>query len=226
LPDDSGRVVVRPEEQYIVLARDGTRVTLAGTRYVQTFEVHGTVIVGRDDRGIVAWDAATGAELALAEATHAALFTGDETWSITGHRKPRLVRKRRDGSTVRELALSTAGIAFHHAADEIALSPDRKRLAAKYAVTESLFAYAIWDADTGTLLWVGPPTASILGDWIIAGGRAYRPQFELDAILRDTGARTNLRVCQNDLRVVPVTPPPAADTYWAPPAACLPTASP
>jgi hypothetical protein len=59
-----------------------------------------------------------------------------------------------------------------------------------------------------------------VGDWLVAGGRAYVPNFELAAVLRDSGARTNLRVCEDDFRAVPVSPPPSPDTVWAPSSLC------
>jgi hypothetical protein len=46
------------------------------------------------------------------------------------------------------------------------------------------------------------------------------PDFSVDAVIRDSGARTNLRVCEKDLRVVAVDPPPAPDSIWAPSEAC------
>jgi hypothetical protein len=81
----------------------------------------------------------------------------------------------------------------------------------------------MWDVETGALVWVGPPAAQIVADtdWIASAGHLYIPVFDVDAILRDAGARTNLRVCENDLRAIPISPPPAPDTYWAPAAACV-----
>lgn len=43
---------------------------------------------------------------------------------------------------------------------------------------------------------------------------------DLSAFLRSTGARTNLRVCPDDLRVVAVLPHPPADTVWADAVTC------
>ncbi len=45
-------------------------------------------------------------------------------------------------------------------------------------------------------------------------------EVELPSVLAWTGARTNLRVCAGDHRVVPVLPFPAADSVWAPDDAC------
>ena len=58
----------------------------------------------------------------------------------------------------------------------------------------------MWDVETGTLLWVGPETSTVIGDWLLAGGRVYIPTFDVDQLLRDTGTRTNLRLCEKDLR--------------------------
>ncbi|MCP6769206.1 hypothetical protein NL529_30605, partial [Klebsiella pneumoniae] len=77
---------------------------------------------------------------------------------------------------------------------ELVVSPDGTRIAATYAVTEELTAHALWNADTGTLLWIGPPAARVVGNWLVAGGHAYVPSFDIDRLLADTGARTNLRV--------------------------------
>jgi len=103
---------------------------------------------------------------------------------------------------------------------ELSASTDGAWVAARYAVNEDLEAVALWDTATGALLWAGPESARLLGGWLIAAGRAVRPSFELDALLHSSGARTNLRLCEADLRAVPVTPPPPADSVWAPAAAC------
>lgn len=63
-------------------------------------------------------------------------------------------------------------------------------------------AELIGDHSAGPTLWVAPPD------------RAPGP---VGAALRE---RTNLRVCPDDLRVVPVLPAPAPDVIWAPPGAC------
>ena len=53
--------------------------------------------------------------------------------------------------------------------------------------------------------------------------RSWRiPDLGPDAIWVDSGAVTNLRVCRRDLRVVPISPFPAADVIWAPTSACDP----
>ncbi|HEY5938636.1 MAG TPA: hypothetical protein VIU61_28490, partial [Kofleriaceae bacterium] len=147
-------------------------------------------------------------------------FAGDEVWWVEGTRQPRLVRMPFGGKPEKKV-LAVGSLPFHHAIDELAVSPDRARATIKYSITEGeLAAYGTWDIASGTLLWVGPRTTQLVGDWIIAGTMAYLPVFDIDAILADTGARTNVRVCQKDLRAVPVSPPPPVDTYWAPESAC------
>ena len=85
---------------------------------------------------------------------------------------------RLDGRGSRQpLRLSTAGLPFHQVRDGIQVSPDQTRLSVEYAVTEGLTAVATWDTKTGALLWVGPPAASVLGDWVLSGGRAYIPSI-------------------------------------------------
>jgi hypothetical protein len=223
-PDTSGRVIVtRADNTREILAIDGTRVALAPL----VAEILGyDVVVSGDTTLLVAhqrtrsdmWDLATGALVAIPATSNLVAVIDDAFWMIDG--KSTLVRTKRDGSQRTERLLSTTGLTFHRIADEVVISDDRKRISARYALDDERFAYAIWSTDSGTLLWVGPTTASIVGDWLVAGGRATIPAFDLAAVLRDSGARTNLRVCEQDLRVVPVVPPPAPETYWAPPAAC------
>jgi eukaryotic-like serine/threonine-protein kinase len=58
-------------------------------------------------------------------------------------------------------------------------------------------------------------------------GRAYlhyRPPRDATHAWFDAGKASNLRVCPGTNRVVPVVPPPQADTVWAPPEACAPRA--
>ena len=219
VPDDSGRVIVENDDKRDVVTLDGKRTTLAPLAgKVVGYDLVGNLLVAHQEARSDAWDLTTGQLLALPAGANLVAIIDDVLWLIDG--KSTLVRVKRDGSQRRELALSTAGLPFHRIVDEVTVSDDRKRISGRYAVNEGLFAHAMWDAESGALLWVGPPTASIVGDWIVSGGRAFVPVFELTAVLRDSGARTNLRVCEKDLRVVPVVPPPAPDTVWAPAAAC------
>jgi hypothetical protein len=178
-------------------------------------------LISRSDNTVAVWNLTTGASFPVPLGVKdAAIFSG-ELWVITGHHAPVLERLRLDGGKARdERPLSTAGLPFYQIRDGIQISADKSRVTAFYAVTEELTALATWDIESGALLWVGPPSASVIGDWVLGGGRAYIPAFGIDQLLRDTGARTNLRLCEKDLRAVPVSPPPAPDTYWAPPEAC------
>ena len=219
MPDDTGRVIIQAEDKRDVVSPDGKRVTLAPLAgEIVGYDIVGNLLVAHGKTRSDVWDLATGQLLAIPKTSNLVAIIDDVLWTIEG--KSNLVRAKRDGSQRREVALSTAGLPFDKIVDEVTISDDRKRISARYALGDELHAYAIWDAETGVLLWVGPPTASIVGDWIVSGGRAFVPVFDLAAVLHDSGARTNLRVCEKDLRVVPVTPPPAPDTYWAPPAAC------
>ncbi|MBA3500100.1 MAG: hypothetical protein H0T65_07000, partial [Deltaproteobacteria bacterium] len=219
VPDDTGRVIIEHADKREVVALDGKRTQLAPLAgEVAGYDIVGTLLVAHGKTRSDAWDLTTGQLLASPQTTNLVAVHDDVMWMIEG--KSTLVRVKRDGSARTSLALSTAGLPFHRIVDEVTMSSDRKRLAARYAINDALFAYAIWDAERGTLLWAGPPTTSFVGDWIVSGGRAFVPDFDVAAVLRNSGARTNLRVCEKDLRVVPVVPPPAPDTYWAPTAAC------
>ncbi|HEU0030003.1 MAG TPA: serine/threonine-protein kinase [Kofleriaceae bacterium] len=223
LPDASGRIVVEQAGKRFVIA-NGRQIPLAATRLADlgTLEVVDDHLIARSRDDVAVWNLATGAAIPVTIGAHDVAIRGGELWTITGTRKPRLIRASLAGAGARETALSTAGLPFHHPTKHLTISPDGKRVTIEYAVTEELTAIATWDADTGRLLWVGPPSARVVGDWVLAGGHAYVPSFDIDALLRDTGARTNLRVCESDLRAVPVVPPPPPDTYWAPASACAP----
>ena len=227
IPDDSGRVLVLREGKQLVIAPDGKRVTLersARDPSVITgrdLELAGDHLLLRASPTSVVWSLADGHRLPIPTNTQAIAIAGDEVWWIEGARQPRLVRMPLAGKPARR-PLEIRSLPFHHALDELVVSPDRARVTIKYSITEGdeLAAYATWDVASGTLLWVGPRTTQLVGDWVIAGTHAHLPLFDVDAILADTGARTNLRVCRSDLRAVPVSPPPAPDSYWAPDAAC------
>jgi hypothetical protein len=223
LPDESGSIVVELDGAREIVLRSKARVGLAPNRHFRlgALEVRDGHLISRSDDSVAVWALDSGRTVAIPLGARDVVISHGELWAITGQRKPRLSRIRVDGKGVRETRLSTAGLPFHHVRNGLRLSPDGTRLSAIYAVTEELTAIATWDVETGVLLWIGPPTAQIIGDWIVAGGRAYVPVFEVDALLRDTGARTNLRLCREDLRAVPVVPPPPPDTYWAPDAACM-----
>jgi hypothetical protein len=221
VPDDTGRIVIKAGTKLELVDLAGKRTVLppiAGD--IVGLGLSPGLLVAHQKSRSDAWDLATTQLLAIPASANLVSIVDDTLWMLDGRRKTTLVRVHRDGSDREELVLSTSGVPFHHIVDEVTISDDRKRLAARYAVNEELFAYAVWDLETGALLWVGPPSSTIVDDWLVAGGRAYIPDFGIDAVLRDTGARTNLRVCEKDLRVVPVTPPPASDTYWAPEQAC------
>ena len=221
LPDDTARILVDNAGTRSVLAPAG-RITLTPNRHARlgTLEVADYHLVSRTDDSVAVWNLATGAAFALPLGARDVLLRGGELWTVVGGRKPKLLRIRLDGKGTREIRLQTPGLPLQHVRDQLHISRDGKRFIARYAIGEELRARAIWDAERGTLLWVGPPASSIAGEWVLSGGRAYVPVFALDALLRDTGARTNLRVCEDDLRAVPVTPPPPADTFWAPKSAC------
>ncbi|MEJ7603450.1 MAG: serine/threonine-protein kinase [Kofleriaceae bacterium] len=225
-PDDSGRVLVVRDGKHVVIAPGGNQVTLQrGSRdptvvSSRDLELAGEHLVLRASPTSVVWRLADGQRLAIPNDTQALAITDDEVWWIEGIRQPRLVRMPFGGKPERR-TLAVASLPFHHAIDELVMSPDRTRATLKYSITEGeLAAYATWEVATGTLLWVGPRTTQLVDDWVIVGTRAYIPVFDVDAILADTGTRTNFRVCRSDLRAVPVSPPPTADSYWAPEQAC------
>ncbi|MEO8705273.1 MAG: serine/threonine-protein kinase [Kofleriaceae bacterium] len=222
LPDDSGSIVVEEAGKRDVLTRAKLRTALAPTRQVRlgTLEIIDGYLVSRADDSVSVWELASGRAFAVPLAARDVAITGGEAWAVTGGSRPRLARMRLDGKGTRDLRLSTAGLPFHQVRDQLRVSADGKRLTAAYAVTEELRALATWDVETGALLWVGPPAARVIGDWVVSAGRAYVPSFDIEALLRDTGTRTNLRLCRDDLRAVPVVPPPAPDSYWAPATAC------
>ncbi len=217
-----GSVVVERGAVREVISLAGVHVKLAPSRgALGELSVTRGYLTSRSSGSVAVWELATGRAIELPAGSRDVALATDEAWTVTGLRKPRLVRMPlAAGSRPREIRLSTAGLPFHHIGTHLQVSPDGRRLTAEYAVTEDLTAIATWDAESGALVWVGPPAARVVGSWVIAGGRAYIPAFDIDAILRDTGVRTNLRVCKDDLRAVPVVPPPRADTYWAPDAAC------
>ncbi len=230
VPDGTPSIVIEDGSKREVVADKRARIALGTTKQLRLGDltVIGGYLISRADSTVAVWELATGRAVAVPVGTRDATIVNEELWTITNHHAPRLSRIRLDGSGALDVRLSTAGMAFHDVRSQIQLgdgstiqpSPDGKRVSAEYQVTEELSAIATWDAETGALLWVGPPSSSIVGDWVLAGGRAYIPSFDVDQILRDTGARTNLRLCKTDLRAVPVSPPPAPDTYWAPDAAC------
>jgi len=228
LPDASGGIVVEHDGTRELIARSKDRIKLAPNRHVRLgeLEILDGHLVSRSDDSVAVWELSTGRSVAIPVGARDVAIANGELWAVTGQRKPRLARIQLDGKGTRETRLSTVGLPFHHVRKNLIVSPDGRRLTAEYAVTEELTAIATWDAGSGALLWVGPPTSRVIGDWVLAGGRAFVPVFDVDAILRDTGARTNLRLCKDDLRAVPVVPPPAPDSYWAPDASCAAAADP
>jgi hypothetical protein len=220
-PDETNRMILNTgDNARDVILDGGKRLTLAKlTGEVLSFDVVGDLLVAHQKTRSDVWDLATGKLLAIPANANLVAIVDDTLWMIED--KATLVRASRDGAQPRTVKLSTAGLpAFLRIADDVLVSDDRKTLSARYALNEEQFAYAKWNVETGVLLWVGPPTASFAGEWIVAGGRAFVPDFSVDAVIRDSGARTNLRVCEKDLRVVAVDPPPAPDSIWAPVASC------
>jgi hypothetical protein len=220
VPDDSGRVVAEEIGGAVVLlAPSRAPLALEGVSGLSSVELAdgGVLVVHGYDTTAV--DPATGRVLAAVGS--AALLAGDRLWSIEHGRLPQLVETPVDGRPPRRRDLDIAGLPLVAVVTVASVSPDRRRVTARYRVTEELYAQAIWDIESGALLWVGPPSAQVIGDWIVSGQRVYQPAFELDAVLHQTGARTNLRVCRDSLRAVPVWPPPAPETIWAPDPACL-----
>jgi hypothetical protein len=226
LPDDSGAIVIEwstggPATREVI-TRSKARVTLAPSRHFRlgTLAVADQHLISRTDDSVAVWDLTTGRSLAIPVGARDAIVADGELWAIAGGRKPRAMRIRLDGKSTQEIRLSTAGLPFQHATNRLALSADRKRLTSAYALADELSALATWDVETGALLWVGPATAHIVGDWRAVGGRVVVPVFEIEAVLRDAGTRTNLRVCKTDYRAVAISPPPPPDMYWAPESAC------
>jgi hypothetical protein len=224
LPGDAARVVVQHDERVEVVDRHGTvGPTLDGAAH-HTFadaSVIGDWLVVEPHGSVPPWNLIDGAQRTIPPETQAWAVIGDTLYEVIGTRAPRLVRTDLVAGTRRELALRTAGLPIHAIVGGFELSPDGRRISVGYRVTEELRAVATWELDTGALVWAGPFTAFVGGGWVIAGGRAHVPTFDdVDALLLDTGRRTNLRVCEADLRAVPVEPPPPPDTYWAPEAAC------
>jgi hypothetical protein len=223
LPDGSGSIVIEHAGMREVLTRTRMKTVLGQTKQVRIGELElvQNHLISRSDGTVAVWELSTGRAFAVPTGARDVAIVHGELWAIVGNQQPRLERIRLDGKGARPpVRLSTAGLPFHQAREELSVSSDGKRVSIIYAVTESLTAVAIWEADTGTLLWVGPPSTAVIDAWVLAGGHAYAPAFEVDQILRDTGARTNLRLCEKDLRAVPVSPPPPSDTYWAPAEAC------
>jgi len=223
MPDGSGAILVEHAGTREVVSRARTRLTLGPSKQVRLgdLELVEGHLISRSDNTVAVWNLTTGAAFPVPVGVRDAAILDGELWVITGLHTPVLERLRLDGGKHPAThPLSTAGLPFHQVRDGIQISADRKRVTAIYAVTEELTAIATWDIESGHLLWVAPPTAIVIGDWVLAGGRAYRPAFDVEAILRDTGARTNLRLCKDDYRAVAVTPPPAPDTYWAPDELC------
>ncbi len=222
LPDASDTIMIETDGTRELVNRS-RRVVLGPVKQVRLGDLEVTEghLISRGDSTVAVWEMSTGRAFAIPVGARDVAIRAGELWAITGNQMPKLERIRLDGKRSRApVRLSTAGLPFHQARDGVQISADQKRLSVEYAVTEALTAVATWDAETGALLWVGPPASSVVGDWVIGGGRAYIPTFDVDAILEDTGGRTNLRLCKSDLRAVPVSPPPAPDTYWAPDSAC------
>ena len=218
LPDATGRVLVRRDANAAVIALDNASMPLTPppARVPGDLEVIGNHLLARAGNEVEIWDLTTGKGRKLSGDV---AISSDEIWTLNGHREPHLDRSARSMRGT-DVELATAGLPFHRIRGELQASPDGKRLTATYEVTEERSALATWDATTGDLLWVGPPTARVIGNWVVAGGRAFVPRFDLPSILADTGARTNLRVCKSDLRAVAIVPPPPPDSYWAPDSAC------
>ncbi len=224
MPDQSGSVLVEYAGTRNMITKDRMKLTLGQSKQVRLgdLEIAEGHLISRSDGTVAVWNLTSGASFSVPVGARDAAIFGGELWTITGHPAPILERfhldRRKPDPEPRYL--STAGLPFYQARDGIQISADGKRVTAVYAVTEELTSLATWEVETGHLLWVGPPSAIVIGDWILGGGRAYVPVFDIDQLLRDTGARTNLRLCEKDLRAVPVSPPPAPDTYWAPISAC------
>lgn len=125
-------------------------------------------LVSRADGGVAVWNGATGHAFTIAVDARRRVArrrsVGRDRWPQAAP-----LRIRLDGKGTRETRLSTAGLRFHHVHDALQISADGKRLTARYALGEELRAPATWDVETGALLWGGPPSASVLSEWVVAG---------------------------------------------------------
>lgn len=129
-----------------------------------------------------------------------------------------------DGSLLRTLHSDGVGL------QDLAIAPGGDRIAA----AAGNGVVRVWHATTGQVVdtWqahgksanvvafsaAGDRVVTVGADGLLVSARTAR--LSRGRSLSETGARTNLRVCRATFAVVPVAPPPEADTVWAPDAAC------
>jgi hypothetical protein len=209
------KLFLQRDGSLVVVGQGDRRIALEGATLAGRQDLSDTHVVGDGKL----WDLRDGRALVVEGMTDGRLV-GDEVWWIAGGEQPRLIRVGLASGARREVRLLTPGLVFGGVTTELGASTDGSRVTARYRFAGGLGGIATWNTTTGDLLWIGSDDARVIGDWVVENGRAYRPVFDVDAIIADTGARTNLRVCKADLRAVPVLPPPAATSVWAPDAAC------
>jgi WD40 repeat protein len=119
------------------------------------------------------------------------------------------------------------------AVTDVAFSPDGKRLV---SASEDGSA-RVWDLSLGAALEVSDPFGGAVDgvrfvgdDRLLLYGRGVNggsvallksPPPDRGASVLSTGAVTNLRVCRSNYAVVPIVPPPAAESVWAPDELCV-----
>lgn len=83
-----------------------------------------------------------------------------------------------------------------------------------------VFAQGVYDVRGEPLGPAHPDHAVGPSRWDDPSPDEAPPPTDLETFLADTGARSNLRVCPDDLRVVAVLPMPPPDTVWADAESC------
>lgn len=149
-------------------------------------------------------------------------FSPDGKILATASADQRTLLHTKDGQPARVLTGHTAGVL------DVAFSPDGERL-----VTSSQDGTArVWDVRLAAPLDVLEPFGEDVRmarfaatDRIVSVGSKSVAVMESapadrKASLLATGGVTNLRVCRSTFAVVPIAPPPAAESVWADDAAC------
>jgi hypothetical protein len=184
-----------------------------------SWDFDGTYFVGTG-KHVLVWNLNTKQLVGDLGEAHDADIVNDEVWAIPDKGPAVLRRWNIANKTTRDVTLSETSLPYHGPA-VVHPTSDGKMMFGSYNIANDAYnVFAMWDATTGALVWLGQGDTQVFANGLVCDGRAFNPDLDIEHLLASTGARTNLRVCPRDYRAVPVFPPPAPDTVWAPPSAC------
>jgi len=146
-------------------------------------------------------------------------------WGVSRTRKPTLHRWRLADGAHTNVPLRVDQIPFSGNVRDFRAGPKGEFVSASYRISDRMNAVAMWRTNDGALVWFGNRRSKLAPPWVGSEQELFRPTTDLRKLIRDTGARTNFRVCRNSFDAVAVEPPPPPESVWAPASACTNTGS-